>query len=491
MKTRNLLLALGCAATFTACTTNDEPAVAPAPAMRTVTLSVDVAEPADTRVGYTEDGSTYKFEWGTEDQLHVFYYDADAYEGKEATFTIKESSISGKKADFDGELPSTFTGDVTIVYSGKVLEDLENSGVANFLRLTGYYGQTDNVASALADRTLLYATATVTEAGVLPDVKLNHMLSYLLLKAGLQVTQEGLTLGEGDPELLLKFDVPGYIAFDYEGYRNEGTGSIFGNIEVSDGKLTHDCLVPLFVGPEGKNNYNLDLSGCLIDYGNYQNNASQPAFTYKPGVIYEVKANNEKWQPVGVVVPKVGMVIGANGYFYENATAAEEAGTTAQAMIAYLGNEAEDADHGLAIALKLASENTVTWDNSGTDNNNKTAAELVAAWADSHKINGDASGWRLPSAYDWQRMFIGCGSTHEYVSELTSSNSGMEFRYDNFLTLWNTATGSSFLSSGYRYWSSTELVASNAWGVFLDSSSATFYPNLKDLACRVLACLAF
>ena len=485
MKTRNLLLALGCAAAFTACTNNDEPAVAPAPAMRTVTLSVDVAEPADTRVGYTEEDNTYKFEWRAGDELHVFYY--HDYSNKEATFTIDDSSISGKKADFDGELPSTFTGDVTIVYSGKVLEDLENSGVANFLRLTGYYGQTDNVASALADRTLLYATATVTEAGGLPDVKLNHMISYLLLKEGLQVTQEGLTLGEGDPELLLKFDVPGYIAFDYEGYRNEGTGSIFGNIEVSDGKLTHDCLVPLFVGPEGKNNYNLYLSGCLSDYGNYQNNASQPAFTYKPGVIYEVKANNEKWQPVGVVVPKVGMVIGANGCFYENAAAAEEAGTTAEAMIAYLGNEAEDADHGLAIALELASENYVTWDNSGTNNGDMTAAEIVAAWAENHEVEGGT--WRLPSAYDWQRMFIGCGSNSTYVSNLTNSNNNMEFSHGNFSTLWNTATSTYFQSDGF--WSSTELDADNAWRVFLDSSTAAFDPDPKDGAGRVLACLAF
>ena len=42
MKTRNLLLALGCAAALTACTENDEPNVAPAPATKVVTLSVDV-----------------------------------------------------------------------------------------------------------------------------------------------------------------------------------------------------------------------------------------------------------------------------------------------------------------------------------------------------------------------------------------------------------------------------------------------------------------
>ena len=71
MKTKNLLLALCCIATLTACSNNDELIVPPT--MRTVTLSVEVAEPADTRVAYTanEDGTIYKFAWSGGEKLRV------------------------------------------------------------------------------------------------------------------------------------------------------------------------------------------------------------------------------------------------------------------------------------------------------------------------------------------------------------------------------------------------------------------------------------
>ena len=183
----------------------------------------------------------------------------------------------------------------------------------------------------------------------------------------------------------------------------------------------------------------------------------------------------------------VGNVIGSDGKFYKDADAA---GTAAEAMIAYLGNEATDAPHGLAIALEMASKVSVSWDNSGENNGGKTAAEIVDAWANFHEINGDATGWRLPSAYDWQRMFIGCGSTSTYVESLTSNNSGMNFSNgNNFISLWNAATGSEFQSDDY--WSSTEYGANLAWVVILDSSTATVYVHGKGNDDRVLACLAF
>ena len=486
MKTRNLLLALGCAAAFTACTNNDEPAVAPAPAKHVVTLSVDVNEPADTRAAYSEEGSTYKFAWSDGDMIVVFYNDGsdEVY----ADFTI--DTFDGKKATFTSEdFPDDFIGPVTIVYAGGKFyyEDLDGNGMNNDLKLTGYYGQTTNVAADLAARTLLYAEAEVTEPGVLPDVKLNHMFSYLLLKTGLQVTQADLTVGADDTELLFDFWIPSDVSFDSKGYNNSDAASIFGNIEVSDGKLTHDCLVPVFVGTESLTE-GLNLSAYLSGYGR-QYVTSQPSFTYEPGVIYEVKAD-KGWLPVEVVVPKVGMVIGADGIFYENATAAEEAGTTAEAMIAYLGTAAEDAPHGLAIALKQASESPVSWDNSAEINGGKTAAEIVDAWANFHEINGDATGWRLPSAYDWQLMFIGCGSPHDYVSELTSIIN--DFGYGDFITNWNTATESDFNTSvGYDFWTSTEHEEDTIWYVGINTSAVNFRYSTQNGKMNVLACLAF
>ena len=177
----------------------------------------------------------------------------------------------------------------------------------------------------------------------------------------------------------------------------------------------------------------------------------------------------------------VGNVIGSDGKFYKDADAA---GTAAEAMIAYLGNEATDAPHGLAIALEKASANYVTWDASGDNNGKKTAEEIVDAWANNHAVTGGT--WRLPSAYDWQRMFIGCGSTHEYVSSLNN----MEFGYGNFFTLWKSATSSSFPS--YYYWTSTTSGSECAWVVIFESSTAFFDgQQYKDSIYQVRACLAF
>ena len=70
MKTRFLLPALAFAAVFAACSKENTPAEAPA--MREVTLSVEVNEPAGTRVGYTENGDAYRFTWTSTDKLLVF-----------------------------------------------------------------------------------------------------------------------------------------------------------------------------------------------------------------------------------------------------------------------------------------------------------------------------------------------------------------------------------------------------------------------------------
>lgn len=305
MKTRNLLLALGCTAALTACTNNDEfnKAIAPETNMRTVTLSVDVNEPADTRVGYTQDGTTYKFKWTDTDQLRVFYNNGSE---QVATFTIDDASISedGRKADFMGSLPTDFTGNVSIVYAGLDLNYQSDSD--NVLMLTGYPGQRNDVVDDLGRRTLLMASAEVTEAGVLPNVKLNHLLSYFLLKTNLQVTQDDLQISgaEDDPELQFAFNIPSTVSFSSTGYEvGEETGSVLGDIFVTDGQLDYYSLLPVFVGTAPKTQA-VSMKGRLVyDDGDIiveSEVVSQPEFTYEPGKIYTVEAGNESWLPVNV-----------------------------------------------------------------------------------------------------------------------------------------------------------------------------------------------
>ena len=172
---------------------------------------------------------------------------------------------------------------------------------------------------------------------------------------------------------------------------------------------------------------------------------------------------------------KVGMVIGSDGKYY--ATASDvPLGVTAEAMIAYLGTEAKDAPHGLAIALADASSSTVTW----TD-----AASTVSAWADDHKVTGGT--WRLPSAYDWQRMFIGCGSTSAYVSKLTK---GVAFSYGDFRTKLVAAGDDSADVRSTYYWSSTEFGSlGDAWYYYFDDDRLWY--SIKTNIYYIRAALAF
>lgn len=291
MKTRNLLLALGCAAAFTACTNNDEPAVAPA--MRTVTLSVEVAEPADTRVAYTEDGTTYKFAWAEGDKLRMFYKNS-SNEEKYADFTVDATTISGGKADFTGTLPDDFSGTVTIGYCDK------NYFGGPDYNMASYNGEsiteTYPLENRLANRTLLYAEDVVVTGGTLPNVKLQHAYAYLLLKSGLEVTNASKTVKSGDTEMYLVIGGnPGWI------FRSNGmsiragqNGTQVRDVYVTDGKLIRDYLVPIIVGKEGGDA--IELNTYAEQSGTKSTAVTQPAHAYVPGKIYEVAADNTHWK---------------------------------------------------------------------------------------------------------------------------------------------------------------------------------------------------
>lgn len=144
---------------------------------------------------------------------------------------------------------------------------------------------------------------------------------------------------------------------------------------------------------------------------------------------------------------EIGMVIGANGKFYADKAAAETAGTTAEAMVAYLGTEAEGAEHGLAIALEDASNKLKSFDG---------VASTFSEWESNHTVK--VGTWRLPSVSDFQLMFRGCGSESIYTTDLTE---GMGFDYGNFPTKITDAGGNGV--QVYYYWCSLGTQNSDTW----------------------------
>ena len=127
----------------------------------------------------------------------------------------------------------------------------------------------------------------------------------------------------------------------------------------------------------------------------------------------------------------IGNVIATNCRFYSNVAAATDAGTTARAMIAYLGTAPAggtgDATcrHGLAIALENLTNNSkkgMSWNNSGSNNGGKTAIELCNALnGPDVNLNFWTYGfhWRLPSVDDWKYMIAGCGGG-PYTADLSN-----------------------------------------------------------------------
>lgn len=178
---------------------------------------------------------------------------------------------------------------------------------------------------------------------------------------------------------------------------------------------------------------------------------------------------------------EVGKVFGADGNIYTNSTTATAAGTSAVAMICYVGSGAETNttfNHGLALALTEAGTGA-TWCS-------QTSAFCLGTHYDSYQTNDMAgiantdalvghgshthaaasmarnynsgthptgtSAWFLPSAGQWDQMFNACKNVL-----------GTRDSYQDLLYGFGNVGGTNLQRYG-SYWSSTELYTGRAWG---------------------------
>ena len=196
----------------------------------------------------------------------------------------------------------------------------------------------------------------------------------------------------------------------------------------------------------------------------------------------------------------IGKVICSNGHIHSNVSDVT-CGGSASAMIAYVGNQnnangngaySSTYNHGLAIALA---------DVINTSGDLQTAASHYKelTWRDAFTACGKFKGskpsgvtWMLPSAYQWMRMFKGCGSTASYVDY--NSQSFDKFSYGNFRTkltnCGNNSQGVYDVQSDY-YWSGEEVTnsANGAWFYGFRYSYFTSGGNFYSYYVR--ACYAF
>lgn len=159
----------------------------------------------------------------------------------------------------------------------------------------------------------------------------------------------------------------------------------------------------------------------------------------------------------------IGRVIGGNGKIYETIDAATTDGTTAEAMIAFVGTVNGECTHGLAISLTDAYDFNATFAQAKGE-------DIIPVWATAHPIAGGT--WRLPTEADLQRMIWG-----RYVANPEGSA--------------EAGAAKTVLTEGY-YWTSTEIDDDNAKGMYYDGEKFASVQSLAKTAyCHVRACLAF
>lgn len=199
---------------------------------------------------------------------------------------------------------------------------------------------------------------------------------------------------------------------------------------------------------------------------------TKTGYPFEAGKYYDITVNMTKQYRTmdKATTNDIGKVIGADGKIYINAAEATTASTTAEAMIAYVGEVDGVCDHGLAIDLYDYS----TSDNNGTYTN--FDYETADSYASS-KSKIAESTWRLPTVADWQYMLAGNTSATEF-----SNISG-------FQTLLN-AVGNALADNAY-YWTSTSVDSEKHKILYQYNHAASIQESQNTEYWRVRGCLAF
>lgn len=358
------------AATLTACSNEEEPAIKDKPVQKgnVVTLTATLQpQSTATRGVLTENGDgSISAEWKEGDRLSLYYSSSDGYISGEAVVTAVDPTT--KTATIRAELTNPSDGgwiDFNYPYN-KVFNTETNPNI--------YNGQ----------------------KGTLADIGANWVSYYG--SAQMSVVDGKVSLS-GSISMSANTCIWKFSFID---------GST--NITSSITKLTIACgnnsyvVTPsnqnaIYVSMDYMTNQNVYL--IARSASNVYTKTHEKKISLKSGDFYtstnlamtRVKSMTE------ATTDDIGRVIGQDGMIYENDKIATACGTTAVAMIAYVGNTG--CEHGLAVALQDESTEQLHYD---------VAFSTCAA-----KTPVLTANWRLPTSQDWQNMFIGCGSESSQI----------------------------------------------------------------------------
>ena len=460
-----------------------------------------------------------------------------------ATLVYTSVSIDGKVGEDDLTVTATGTFDNANVGSGKTVTisdiTLGGSSVANYkLAASG------NQTSTTANITAVAASVTTAPAAVTGDLTFSGS-AQTLFSAG-SVTGGTLkykvTTSSTKPENTNDFTTTidqqtnagtYYLWYYVEGDANHNSTSVNGtgiskSIDKANGAATLSSSSVAFgtstanqtvtvSGNTGTvsasvtsgSGCTVSVSGTTITITRNSNAAFSATITVTIAESTNYNSTTKAISVSGTAVLRnmtsatsgdIGKVICSNGHIHSNVSDVT-CGGSASAMIAYVGNQnnangngaySSTYNHGLAIALADVINTSGNLQTAASHTNYLTWKNAKTACSSFKGSKPSGVTWMLPSAYQWERMLIGCGSTATYVAY--SSQSFGSFSYGNFRTkltsCGNNTQGVYDVQSNY-YWSSTEnsSVTSGAW--YYRFSNSYFGSYDKTTGSYVRACYAF
>ena len=247
--------------------------------------------------------------------------------------------------------------------------------------------------------------------------------------------------------------------------------SVYMNSELSSVHGTDNFTITFTIEPT----YNLTLADGIDDAANW---TISPAAAGAGETVTLTYAGTKTVKSIKVVKKEaaaaaarplteataedLGKIAGADGNIYDTKDAAEAAGTTAVAMIAYVGSDTDHATYKHGLAIALANESDLDWSTAKSTCEGKSAVTNAA--------------WLLPSQNQWKTMFKAFGDD--------------DASYTGLNTAITTAGGTDLKGA---YWSSTpdEDDEDRAMYVSLVTGNNWWNSSKKYFSEHVRACLAF
>ena len=455
------------AATWTACSNDDEPTTAEQPAqprIYTVTTTLSPRNGATTRSTMTDNGDgSISAEWQVGDKIWVGYDNNNLFYQAQTTATVTAVDPTTKAATITMTLTDPKNGYIDFGYplslynGGKSLET----------------DQIGTLADINANYAVLQGSGTLTVSGS------NVTLPAVTMSPVTCIWKFSFTDGTSDitsaiTKLVIHFSNPNKMY-----------------------TVTPSSQSTIYVAMAGGVNAKPITIYAKTATGVYRKSAA--SVTLVAGKSYTTTGLElSSAAAANAVAGDLGKVIGTDGNIYPKSAIATAIGTIARAMITYVGSatgESSPYNHGLALATSEAnggikcqwststsstvhtyhpSSDSFTSESGLQYNTNQNTDDYPAFKAaisnDGIATPTNCSAWFLPTAYQWNLMITAAGG----YTKLRDGFSGV---------------GGSNMHS-YLYWSSTEKAKDYSW--FFNFSDGVWYNGMKDVGDRyVRSALAF